>query len=132
MALSRFKQIVIGIYLVSLPAAFFMAADNWFNHPSSSQPEQDNPSEFIKVSNRFEVSQEGIFNDHLAYGGKRGIYIIKDKLTDREIVGISGIGISELRQNTEMKTQAYYLPPLFNSIPHQSILTFPIVEEAEH
>lgn len=47
-------------------------------------------------SSRFEISRVSIVKDDIAYGGKRGIYIIKDKKTNTEYVGISGIGISEV------------------------------------
>lgn len=45
---------------------------------------------------RVTVTRIGIFEDGLAYGSKRGIYIIQDTKTGQEFVGVSGIGISEL------------------------------------
>lgn len=47
-------------------------------------------------SNRFKVERVGLFKDDLAYDGHRGIYIITDTKTGQELVGLSGIGISEL------------------------------------
>lgn len=49
-----------------------------------------------EIDNRFSVSRVGVFSDTLAYGERRGIYIIKDSISKKEYVGISGIGISEL------------------------------------
>lgn len=49
-----------------------------------------------KAYSRFEVTRVSKFSDSLAYDGERGIYIIKDKETGVEYVGVSGIGISEL------------------------------------
>ena len=50
----------------------------------------------IKPQGRFKVERIGVFADGLAYGDKRGIYVITDTKTGQEFVGISGIGISEL------------------------------------
>lgn len=36
------------------------------------------------------------FSDGLAYNDKRGIYIITDKKTGKEYIGVSGIGITEI------------------------------------
>ncbi len=52
--------------------------------PSSSQPP------------RVTVERIGVFKDDLAYGDRRGVYIIRDTQTGREFIGVSGIGISEL------------------------------------
>ena len=35
------------------------------------------------------------FYDSLAYGDKRGVYIITDKQTGKEYIGVSGVGITE-------------------------------------
>lgn len=51
-------------------------------------------------SSRIHVTRIGIIEDKLAYSGRRGIYIIKDTITGKEFVGLSGIGISELRSHT--------------------------------
>ena len=45
---------------------------------------------------RFEVVLVSQFKDDLAYYGRRGVYIVKDKETGTQYVGVSGIGISEL------------------------------------
>lgn len=49
---------------------------------------------------RFSVELKGVFRDTLAYGDRRGIYVIKDRESGREYVGVSGIGISELGSHT--------------------------------
>lgn len=46
--------------------------------------------------NRFEVVRVQRFNDALAYGGERGVYVIRDLRTGKEFIGVSGVGISEL------------------------------------
>ncbi len=48
------------------------------------------------IGNRFTVTLIGQFKDSLAYREIRGIYIIRDSTTEKEYLGVSGIGISEL------------------------------------
>ena len=50
----------------------------------------------VPAQQRIKIEQIGAFNDYLAYGGMRGIYIITDQKTGKEFIGISGIGISEI------------------------------------
>jgi hypothetical protein len=56
------------------------------------------------VSSRFSVTRVGVFEDALAYGGSRGIYVVFDSQTNREYVGVSGVGISELGSHPVGKT----------------------------
>lgn len=49
-----------------------------------------------KAVERFRVTRVGVFTDDLAYGDRRGIYLIVDTTTGREFVGVSGIGISDV------------------------------------
>ncbi len=48
-----------------------------------------------QTTDRVEVKLVGVFQDYLAYNGKRGVYVIVDKKTGKEFIGISGVGISE-------------------------------------
>lgn len=57
------------------------------------------------ADNRFKVELVGTFKDRLAYDGLRGIYIITDTKTGQELVGLSGIGISELGSHSSGKTR---------------------------
>lgn len=50
----------------------------------------------VSDGKRFRVERVEVFRDLLAYDDKRGIYIIRDKETGREYVGVSGIGITEI------------------------------------
>ena len=50
----------------------------------------------VQVSQRFVVVRQQVFNDDLAYGGERGVYVITDTKTGIEYFGVSGVGISEL------------------------------------
>lgn len=62
------------------------------------------PSTAATTSTRFEVARIGVFEDSLAYGDRRGIYVIKDTKTGKEYVGVSGIGVSELGSHRAGKT----------------------------
>ena len=58
----------------------------------------------IKENQRFSISRVGVIEDSIAYGNKRGIYIIVDNETGQEFVGLSGVGISELGLHSSGKT----------------------------
>lgn len=58
----------------------------------------------VETSARIAVTRIGVIEDSLAYGGRRGIYIITDTKTGKEYVGVSGIGISELGSHSAGKT----------------------------
>lgn len=44
---------------------------------------------------RVKVERIGVIADGLAYGDRRGIYVITDTQTGREFIGVSGVGITE-------------------------------------
>jgi hypothetical protein len=58
----------------------------------------------VQLSNesRFSVARIGVVDDDLAYGGQRGVYLIKDSETGAEYFGVSGVGISETGSHTRM------------------------------
>lgn len=58
----------------------------------------------VQVSQRFVVVRQQVFNDDLAYGGERGVYVITDSKTGAEYVRSSGVGISELGKHNSGKT----------------------------
>lgn len=55
---------------------------------------------------RITVVQIGVVRDDLAYNNRRGIYIITDKGTGAEYIGVSGIGVSELGSHSTGKATA--------------------------
>lgn len=55
-------------------------------------------------SPRFQVTRVAVFEDGLAYGGRRGIYVIVDTKTGTQFIGVSGVGISETGSHTCNKT----------------------------
>lgn len=50
---------------------------------------------------RFTVELAGQFPDDLAYKGVRRIYVIRDSHTERTLVGITGVGVTEVGTHTE-------------------------------
>lgn len=56
------------------------------------------------ASYRFEVTRVGTFKDRLAYGDVRGVYLVRDRETGAEFVGVSGVGISELGSHASGET----------------------------
>ena len=54
---------------------------------------------------RIVVERIDVVADSLAYGGTRGVYIIRDTQNGREFIGVSGVGISETGQHQSGKTQ---------------------------
>lgn len=49
---------------------------------------------------RFEVVRVQVITDYLAYNNTRAVYILKDRKTGQEFVGLSGVGITELNRVT--------------------------------
>lgn len=59
-------------------------------------PLEKKTARFDSNSTRFKVERVALFDDDLAYDGQRGVYLITDKETQKQYLGVSGIGISEL------------------------------------
>lgn len=57
---------------------------------------------------RFIVERVEVFRDRIAYNDIRGIYVIKDKRTGREFIGVSGIGIAEMGSHTQSNGKTTY------------------------
>ena len=60
--------------------------------------------EQLNTESQYNVTRVEVFEDELAYGGKRGIYEIIDQRTGKKYLGVSGIGISELGSHIEVNT----------------------------
>jgi hypothetical protein len=60
-----------------------------------SRQRQAAPVAPVPDGERVTVERIGIFRDELAYGNRRGVYVIRDKATGREFIGVSGVGIAE-------------------------------------
>ncbi len=57
--------------------------------------------ESAENSDRFTVTKVSKFKDTDAYNQYRCIYLIKDNLKNKEYLGVSGIGVSELGSHPE-------------------------------
>lgn len=53
---------------------------------------------------RVEVEVVGAFADAYAYNGRRTVYVVRDKKTGKEFVGVSGVGIAETGIHSSGKT----------------------------
>lgn len=53
-------------------------------------------SQMSADADRVSVTKLSEFRDELAYNNWRGVYLIRDKQTGMEFIGISGVGISEV------------------------------------
>ena len=69
-------------------------------------PEPDTPMAKVapQDASRFSIERVGVIRDDLAYNDRRGIYVIIDRKTGCEYVGVSGVGISELGSHQAGKT----------------------------
>ena len=63
------------------------------------------PQATFERQSRFSVERVGVFADDLAYGSRRGIYIITDTKTGQQFVGVSGVGISEIGSHYNPSTK---------------------------
>lgn len=59
-------------------------------------------SQLSADADRIKVTKMSVFRDTLAYDNWRGVYLIQDKHTGQEYIGISGIGISEVGGQSQM------------------------------
>lgn len=82
------------------PETAFQRQPVTYSAPNANIPRQ----EITITPERFTVVQVGIFRDELAYGSRRGIYVITDRKTGKEFFGVSGVGISETGSHSNGKT----------------------------
>lgn len=82
--------------LIILAAALAMAGCGQRDPAYAEQEARMTPVNATNQPGRFIVSRAQIIADDLAYYDKRGVYIIKDTVTGKEYVGLSGVGIAEL------------------------------------
>jgi len=59
----------------------------------------------VSEGDRVTVERIGVFKDDLAYSERRGVYVIRDKATGREFIGVSGIGIAEVAAHQSGKVR---------------------------
>lgn len=59
----------------------------------------------LSSDGRFEIKRVAVVDDGLAYGDRRGIYVLTDTQTGTEYVGVSGVGISEVGSHQSGKAR---------------------------
>ena len=52
-------------------------------------------------SDRFQVVRVATFTDRLAQYNERGVYVVNDRLTGKQFVGIDGVGLAETSRSAE-------------------------------
>lgn len=90
--------------LIILAAGLALAGCGKVDTAYMEQVDRMVPVEAENEPGRFIVSRVQIIRDDLAYDSKRGVYIIKDTVTGKEFVGLSGVGIAELGSHRSGKT----------------------------
>lgn len=91
-----------ALLILSFITVLFSGCDNSeFQSVGDAKPIS---KEIIKDSGRFDLKKIQTFSDTDSYNYKRSVYILIDKETGKEFVGVSGVGISELSTHTSGKT----------------------------
>lgn len=90
--------------LIVLAAGLAMAGCGQRDPAYAEQEARMTPVNATNQPGRFIVSRVQIIRDDLAYDYKRGVYVIKDSVTGKEYIGLSGVGIAELGSHQSGKT----------------------------
>ncbi|WP_336654442.1 hypothetical protein [Leclercia adecarboxylata] len=85
--------------LLLISAVLLSACDNG---PEPAKFTMAVSSQLSSDADRIKVTKMSEFRDGLAYDNWRGVYLIQDKQTGREYIGISGIGISEVGSHSQL------------------------------
>lgn len=67
-------------------------------------PDPTMPMPTLQSNDRVSIERIGVIKDDTAYQARRGVYVIKDKKTGQEFIGISGVGISETGSHSSGKS----------------------------
>lgn len=90
--MQKFK-VVLGAILVVAGVVMLTGCDGDTRTPEHARIKMQ--VETGADHNRVSVRKLTEFSDGLAYNDKRGIYLITDKQTGKEYIGVSGVGITE-------------------------------------
>lgn len=89
-------EIMIVIVIIGLVAAMAIPAIQKIRNRNIEVPPTSTPMRIIDGEARFTLVRVTEFSDSFAYHDKRAAYILTDKQTGAQFVGVSGIGIVEL------------------------------------
>lgn len=73
-------------------------------YPSVSGQVYKEEPKIISNTSEFDLVKKQSFFDDDAYSQVRSVYVLKDKTTGKEYIGVSGIGISERGSHTSGKS----------------------------
>lgn len=73
-------------------------------YPSVSGQVYKEEPKIISNTSEFDLVKKQSFFDDDAYSQVRSVYVLKDKTTGKEYIGVSGIGISERGSHTSKST----------------------------
>jgi len=94
------------VVLIVVLAALSSACSKKEPAPEDSVPFQPlSLNSESSATDRFEVRLVQRVSDKIAYGQQRGVYVIVDRTTGKEFVGVSGVGIAELGLHTETRSK---------------------------
>ncbi|HSI08801.1 MAG TPA: host-nuclease inhibitor Gam family protein [Rariglobus sp.] len=89
-------EIMIVVVIIGLVAAMAIPAIQKIRNRNIEVPPTSTPMRIIDGEPRFTLVRVTEFGDSFAYNQHRAAYILTDKKTGKEYVGVSGIGIVEL------------------------------------
>ena len=73
-------------------------------YPSVTGQIQQEQPKYVSNTSEFDLIKKQTFYDKDAYNSTRSVYVLKDKITGKEYIGVSGIGISERGSHTSGKS----------------------------
>ena len=94
------KVVIAAVYAVMLAGCT----------PEPTMPMSKSPDAIAATDDvRVEVVRLGVFADDIAYNGRRGVYLIRDKKTGQELIGVSGVGITETSAHYQSTGKSGYM-----------------------
>lgn len=97
-------KIFLTLGLASLALTISGCDSNAERYPSVTGQIQQEQPKFVSNTSEFDLIKKQTFYDEDAYSGTRSVYVLKDKITGKEYIGVSGIGISERGSHTSGKS----------------------------
>lgn len=96
-------KILLTLGLASLALTISGCDDKSTIYPSVTGQIQQEQPKYTSNTSEFDLIKKQTFYDSDAYNSTRSVYVLKDKATGKEYIGVSGIGISERGSNTSGK-----------------------------
>ena len=97
-------KILLTLGLASLALTISGCDDKSTRYQSVTEQIQQKQPKYESNTSEFELIKKQTFYDPDAYNRTRSVYVLKDKATGKEYIGVSGIGISERGSHTSGKS----------------------------